>query len=576
MMRRLAIALAVVGGLLVLGVLVLVLNLNRLAEGNRDRIVAGVSAGFARPVQIDRITTGFQGGIAIALEGLHVAEDPAFGQGDFIAADRTYVVVRLPALLRGRIEIRRIVVEAPRLTVVRTANGMSIDSLGRRPDTPAPAPRPASPREPSVPATIPAFAIALLELEDGIIQYVDRTKATPVETTIAPLDVRLSDLSLTDAMRIEIDAEATGAATGTVRVRGTVGPIGDPPFAAEVPVEQHVTIHGTTIDVADLAVTGRLRRTERGTPIATLRITAPALSAGDVELSALEVTATERDGVATLERMAFGVFGGTVVGNARVDHTGATPTFAAETHVRGVDVARALAVRSPDLAARFEGRLDADCAVSGSTGDEAIVRRTLTGMGHAAVRNGRLVGVNVADGVLSGVTGVGGLVTLVPARVRDRYPAIFASDDTTFDELSSDVRVADQRIVLESLAVTARDYAVRAKGTVAFTQQVDLTGTLTASAPLTADVIGGLKQAKILTDTTGRLAIPFRLVGVAPNVRPQPDAEFVGRVLRKALADEGLDLDRLLGGRHGRKHADGKGRHDTNDAIKRELDRLFR
>jgi hypothetical protein len=187
--------------------------------------------------------------------------------------------------------------------------------------------------------------------------------------------------------------------------------------------------------------------------------------------------------------------------------------------------------------------------------------------GHAAVRNGVLKGVNVADGVLSGVTGVAGLVTLVPARVRDRYRDIFAGDDTRFDELASDVRVADERIVLESLAVSAHDYAVRGKGTITFTQQVDLTATLIASAPLTADVIGTLKETALLTDTNGRLAIPFRLVGILPKVRVKPDQEFVGRV-RQALIGEGLG--RLLGGKR-----DGKGHQDTNDAIKRGLNELF-
>jgi hypothetical protein len=160
----------------------------------------------------------------------------------------------------------------------------------------------------------------------------------------------------------------------------------------------------------------------------------------------------------------------------------------------------------------------------------------------------------------------------VPARVRDRYGDIFASDDTRFDELASDVRVADERIILDSLAVSSRDYAVRGKGTVTFTQQVDLTATLIASAPLTADVVGTLKETQLLTDANGRLAIPFRLVGVLPKVRARPDQEFVGR-LRQALLGEGLE--RLLGGKRDGRRGDGKGHADTNDAIKRGLNELF-
>jgi uncharacterized protein involved in outer membrane biogenesis len=589
MMRRLAVVLAVVAGVVVVGVLVAVFNLNRLIAEAHDDIVAGVSAGFGRPVRIDRMRGGFHDGVAIVVDGLHVAEDPAFGAGDFVAADRTHVVVRLWPLLQGRIEIRRVVVGAPRLTIVRTAKGISIDSLGRRGRTvaraqgaatstaaartpPAPSPEPAEADPPSRDAT--AVVVALLEIEDGVVRYVDGRKEPPVETVIEPLDIRVSDLSLTDAMRVEIDAESVGATPTTVRVRGTVGPVGDPPFATDVPIEQHVAVHGPALDVADLALTGRVRRDETGTAIAGLRISAPTLRAGGVDLAAVDLIASERDGVATLERMAFGVFGGSVQGNGRVDHSGATPAFAAEMHVRGVDVSQALAARESDLAARFEGHLDADCSVSGNAGDDAVVRRTLKAMGHAAIRNGRLLGVNVADGVLSGVTGVAGLVSLVPARVRGRYPEIFANDDTRFDELSADVSIADERIRLDSLVVSAPDYAVRGTGTITFTQRVDVKATLVASAPLTADVVGALKESNVLTDADGRLAIPFRLTGVLPKVRPQPDPEYVARVLRKALAGE--TLERLIEGSRSDRGHGGKNRKDANDAIRRELDRLLR
>jgi hypothetical protein len=122
--------------------------------------------------------------------------------------------------------------------------------------------------------------------------------------------------------------------------------------------------------------------------------------------------------------------------------------------------------------------------------------------------------------------------------------------------------------------VTARDYAVRGKGVITFDRAVDLTATLFASAPLTGDVIGALKQAQYLADDTGRIAIPFRFAGVLPNVRPQPDTEFVARVLQKALAVDGLE--RLLGGgskpSDGKKPAAGKG---TDELIRRGLDKFF-
>ena len=573
-MRRIAIGLAIAVALAVAATVAVVLSLDRIIEANRERIVAGMSQGFARTVQVERITTTFHGGIAIQLDGLRIADDPAFAKDDFLAAERAYAALRFWPLLERRLDVRQIAVRAPRLTIIRTAEGLNVDSLGRKPGAATPAP--AAPRAEAGPAgapmAIPAFAIALVNLEDGIVRYVDRTGPEPSETTVEPLNVRLSDLSLTTPMRVEIDATTTGKSPATFRMRGTMGPLGDPPFAADVPIEQHVALKSDQVEVADMTVTGRLRRTQAGTPIASLRMAAPSIRASGIEVSRFEATVGEQDGVATLERLAFQVFGGTIEGKGRVDHTGASPRFAFESNLRGLNVSQALATRAPDLAHRFAGRLDGTVSMSGTAGDETMIRRSLAGTGRVVVREGRLEGVNVAGNVLAGA-GLQGVVTLVPPRIRDRYPELFATDDTRFDELSSDVRVGSERIQVDSMNVAARDYAIRGKGVVTFAQAVDLTATLYASAPLTADVIGALKEAHLLTDASGRLAIPFRLTGVLPNVRPKPDAELITRVLQKGLVGEGLE--RLLGGGKGADPKKPSGGKKSDDVLKKGLDKIF-
>ena len=575
MLRRLAIAAAVLAALAVVATGLVVLNLNRIIEANRERIVAGMSEGFARPVTVDRISTGFNGGIAMEMDGLRIADDPAFSTEDFLAADRAHVVVRFWPLLQRRVEVRRIAVRAPRLTIVRTSQGMNVDSLGRRGEPGKPAASGAAVEPGGAPVAMPALAIALVNLEDGVVRFIDRTKPDASETTITPLNVRLSDLSFTTPMRMEIDATASGAAPTTVRIRGTIGPIGDPPFATDVPIEQHVAVESPAVEVADMTITGSVRRPPTGRPAANVHVSAPALRTPDVELTNLDVVVAERDGIAVLERLAFGIFAGTIAGKGRIDHSRTPPAFLFETTVRGMDVSQAMKKRAPATAERFQGRLDADWSVAGTGGDEATVRRTLLGTGHVSIRDGRLIGVNIAESVLTGVTGVSGVVTLVPARVRERYPAIFATDDTRFDELDSDVRIGNERIQVEAVNVAARDYALRGKGVITFAQHADLTATLVASTSLTADIVGMLKQASYLTDNTGRLAIPFRFAGTLPNVRPKPDAEFVTRVVEKALVGEGLD--RLLGGgkTDDPKHPNGKGKDDGKELLRRGLDKLF-
>ena len=401
------------------------------------------------------------------------------------------------------------------------------------------------------------------------MRFVDRTVSPPVDTTIAPLDLHLSDLSLTTPVRIDLRTTVAGTSPTIVHTRGTIGPVGEVPFATDVPIEQHVTVRSGVVDVADLAVSGQVRRDGAGRPIATLRLATPALRAGDVDVTAVEVALAEANGAAQLQKLTLDLLGGTITGTARVEHVRTPSVFGMQTSVRGMDLTQVIALRTPDTASRFAGRLDVDWTLTGSAGDEAAVRRSLAGNGRVVIRDGVLEGVNVADAVLSSVTGMAGLVSLISPRIRDRHPALFSTDDTRFDELSADVRIANERIVV-ALVVSAKDYAIRGQGTVGLISAPTCRG---RSAPARlADpgrpaVVPGLARWR-----RQRLEIPFRLTGTFPDVKARPDQEYLTRALRKALVEGGLDA--LIGGGHGDEKGDGKG--DPAARLRRKLDRLFR
>src|SRR5262249_13617479 len=149
-------------------------------------------------------------------------------------------------------------------------------------------------------------------------------------------------------------------------------------------------IETPTLVIPELTVTGTVRRTPTGEPIAAVRMKAPTVEVEELALTGMECAGTEQDGVATLDRLAFTVFGGAIEAKGRVDHTGAAPSFSVETAVRGLDMAQALAARVPEMAERFGGGLDGDLTLSGKAGDAPTVRRSLAGVGHVAIRDGRL------------------------------------------------------------------------------------------------------------------------------------------------------------------------------------------
>jgi hypothetical protein len=157
------------------------------------------------------------------------------------------------------------------------------------------------------------------------------------------------------------------------------------------------------------------------------------------------------------------------------------------------------------------------------------------------IKDGFLKDVNIVEGVLSGMTGIGGLSNLISTRVRDKYPELFSTGDTRFEKLSSTIEISDGRARTNDLMLEARDYTILGNGTFAFNNQLDFIATLIASQHLTEDIVSGVNAVKYITNEQGRLEIPFRLTGALPKVQPRPDSEFVTKALERTVIRKGIE-----------------------------------
>jgi hypothetical protein len=196
------------------------------------------------------------------------------------------------------------------------------------------------------------------------------------------------------------------------------------------------------------------------------------------------------------------------------------------------------------------------------------------------VKDGVLKDINIADSALSSVTGIAGLSSFISPRIRKKYPELFDTGDTPFDQLGGTFQISGGRATTNDLVLSARDYAVQGKGYFTFEQAVDFTATLIASEKLSADIVDDVKEARYLTGSSDRLEIPFRLEGTLPGARPKPDSKFIANALQRALVDKGLDaLFKNKGKKKGKegqeKDAAPRPANPTEDLIKKGLDGLF-
>ncbi len=114
-------------------VVVLVLFLLRPGASRlKSRIIASISAGVGRPVDLGSVHIRLLPRPGFDLENLVVYDDQAFSAEPMLRASEVIADLRLTSLLRGRIEIARLDLTEPSLNLVRGQGGWNLEALLER------------------------------------------------------------------------------------------------------------------------------------------------------------------------------------------------------------------------------------------------------------------------------------------------------------------------------------------------------------------------------------------------------------------------------------------------------------
>ena len=263
-----------------------------------------------------------------------------------------------------------------------------------------------------------------------------------------------------------------------------------------------------------------------------------------------------------------------------------TPSFSIASKAQGIDVKELYTALDAKAEHDVRGRLNADMKLSGSGKTWEAIKPNLRGQGEAEILQGAVHNFNLAESVLTGITGVPGLSqVIISPSVRKKYPETFTAKDTEFKELKTLLDVADGRINIKTLRMAAAEFFVQGNGWADFNRRVDIRATLQFSQRLSADLSQSAREIKYILNNQGQLEIPFTLSGTLPNVKPKPDVDFLGQLVQRGFMRRGVDelQNRFLGGKdraEDPKLAPDDGgenrKNSTEDLIRRGLEGLFK
>jgi AsmA protein len=548
----------ILAGIVVLFILLVLtlpyfLNVDRY----RDTIASAIEKQTGRKVSLGPIHARFFPGVGVTVSDLHIGNPSDFPFGDLLGADEIRVNVALAPLLHGTIHVNSVDLVRPKLTILTDASGKNNYTFTLS--------EPAAPAKPGEPSSITLDQIDSLNLTGAevVMGSVKRGAVAPLVDTKG-ISITLHNFAVSPMRMHDWQAESNLSSV-TLAMSGWKDPITfhtgqftlsggklDAQFVADlataadikgtlnVPDFEHPQVNfemsSSLLDIDKLIdVAG----SSSGAPASSGAIPPPAASAKPESKTAAKPSApapaselvakghinvekittkpytvgpanvemrvyTDR---AELWPISIGMYGGTLQLSSRVDRVTDPARFTANVQMRNLDVAKVLEV-TPAARGKMGGTGELDLQLLGNLSD--AWKKTLSGTGKFAVRNGHLPGVNLAGAAESALkmAGVGG--------------------DTPFSVLEGDINIADQSVTSKLIHLDSSAGVVDLHGSVGLDSSLNYEGTVAVNPVAALGKVGGIVGG-LIGSRIGKITVPFTLGGTiaAPKVRPGKGAPSI-------------------------------------------------
>ncbi|MGH7906460.1 MAG: AsmA family protein [Candidatus Binataceae bacterium] len=287
-----------------------------------------------------------------------------------------------------------------------------------------------------------------------------------------------------------------------------------------------------------------------GTPAAPEITTNASSSSGvvnNIAYNNLSVAAQYTGEKMTVRSLKLGAFSG-AISAAGQTLFGVRPHFTINANLANVDLHQALASQRLNAAEIVRGLVSGNFQIAGAGRSFDQIMPTLSGNGKLTMRNGKLVGVNVAATALKKVDNVPGIGALLPSGVIERHPELFSNPDTDINQASMSFLVRGPRVSTHDLVARAADYTITGHGWFGFDRRLDMAAHLLLTPQFSKEIRSEKKNAVYLENKNGEIDIPLRISGQLPKPTVVPDAaEIAQRAAHMALRRNGRKyIDKLF------------------------------
>jgi len=204
----------------------------------------------------------------IALSDAYLENPPGFDEKDFVSVKSFEVRVKLLPLLSKNVEVKKFVLDSPRIVVIKDKNGKwNWEGLGKGPAAPGKSPETPE-KEPTQGMPIGSLAVGQFLVSNGSVLFEDQ--GTGVKKEIRDFRLELKDVSFDKPIHVALSAMLD---THPVSLTGTVGPVGEDPGKATIPLD----MRAEALKKLDVKIRGQIAHAA-STPSFNLNLTVAPFS----------------------------------------------------------------------------------------------------------------------------------------------------------------------------------------------------------------------------------------------------------------------------------------------------------
>lgn len=463
--------------------------------------------------------------IGARVEGFSVLDDPAFSFNPFASLTSLDVGVKLRPLLSGRVEVEEIMLRDPILVIIKNRDGaLNVSTLGKKgiAEPKAVTRVPAHPPE-GLLRMLALLAVDRLSLTGGTVTYRDLSMDKPAEYTLQDLSLQLSSVGLGQMpnfhasmlvqpmnMPLTIDArfgpltETTDIETATATVS-----LGNTQFVItgkSVGSRTAVNIASPAINTADLPVVLPLKK--------------------PVEIKNLHISAELHDQQARVSTLTFDLLNGMVKAQGGLTLAAEAPPFDAHVSVKGLQLGPTLEAVGVD-ALSISGSAAVDLTVQGRGFSMPNLIKTLEGVGHVIVKDGKLEGVNLLQEVAA-LLKIAGIAT-------DNVKV------TAFSAIEGDIAIQQGVITLQRLVAESHDFQATAAGTIGLDRTLNLKANLNLSEALSQKIAAASPAAKLVM-AGRRITVPLIITGTTQAPVYGLDTKAIGAKVQAQVKEKAKEV----------------------------------